>query len=180
MVVELDFNKKHTSPERCALQQEFLTENDRFVHEIPKVELHVHIEGTLTADLRWKIAQRNGTEVRLGEHTEVLHSLDELKKSYTTIASRNGVREPGAPENPVMFFQAYYEGFKNLITKEDFYDLAMDYFTTVAKMNVRYCEPFFDPQGHTSRGVNWETFMGGFREAQLKAEKELGVSVLFS
>ncbi|KAI5300938.1 hypothetical protein KEM56_002083 [Ascosphaera pollenicola] len=175
MVVELDFDKKHTSPERYALKQKLLDENDRFVIEVPKVELHVHIEGTLTADVRWKIAQRNGTEVRLGEHTPALHSLEELKKAYTTIASRNGVREPGAPEKPVLFFQAYYEGFKNLVTKEDFYDLAMDYFTTVAKMNVRYCEPFFDPQGHTSRGVKWETFMTGFREAQIRAENELGL-----
>ena len=43
-------------------------------------------------------------------------------------------------------------------------------------MNVRYCEIFFDPQGHTRTGVTWETMMCGFRAAQEDAEKRLGVS----
>jgi adenosine deaminase len=44
-------------------------------------------------------------------------------------------------------------------------------------MNVRYCEIFFDPQGHTRTGVTWETMMGGFREASEEAERNLDVSL---
>ncbi|KAI5308799.1 hypothetical protein KEM55_004841, partial [Ascosphaera atra] len=172
-----DIDIKLTTPERLLLKQHLLDTPDPFVHALPKVELHVHIEGTLTPETRWALSQRNGTPVRLGPESPVLRSLGEVQQAYRTIAARPGVREPGAPENPVQFFQAYYEGFTNLVTKEDYYDLAMAYFRTVAGMHVRYCEPFFDPQGHTSRGVAWETFMSGFREAQETAERELGVSV---
>lgn len=42
-------------------------------------------------------------------------------------------------------------------------------------MNVRYCEVFLDPQRHTSRGISWDVMMGGFKEAQIKAENKLNV-----
>lgn len=170
-----DFNKKLNNPERRKLRDELVGANDKFVQEIPKIELHAHIEGTMTADLRWKIAQRNGTVVKLASFTPPINSLEELRDAYNTIQARPGEKEDGGKDKPVLFFQAYYEGFTNLVKKEDYFDLAMGYFETVAKMNVRYCEPFFDPQGHTSRGVSWEDMMGGLREAQLKAEKELNV-----
>ena len=62
-----------------------------------------------------------------------------------------------------------------LWTEEDFYELAMDYFVKAAAMNVRYCEPFFDPQAHTRRGVELETFMRGFQRAQVEADTKLNV-----
>jgi adenosine deaminase len=78
------------------------------------------------------------------------------------------------------FFDAYYGGMEALRTQEDFYELAMDYFEKAAKMNVRYCEPFFDPQAHTRRGIEFETFMKGFKRAQIDAERDLNVSHLRS
>ena len=79
-------------------------------------------------------------------------------------------------EETLSFFEAYYGGFEVLKTKQDYYDLAMHYFERAAAMNVRYCEVFFDPQGHTRTGITWETMMNGFREAQKKAEEDLNVS----
>jgi adenosine deaminase len=35
---------------------------------------------------------------------------------------------------------------------------------------------FFDPQAHTSRGVPFDTVITGYRQAIVKAERELGVS----
>lgn len=73
------------------------------------------------------------------------------------------------------FFDAYYGGMEVLKTEEDFYELAMDYFTKAANMNVRYCEPFFDPQAHTRRGIEFKTFMKGFKRAYVDAEQYLNV-----
>jgi len=73
------------------------------------------------------------------------------------------------------FFDAYYGGMEVLRTEEDFYELAMGYFRKAGEMNVRYCEPFFDPQAHTRRGVGFEVFMKGFERAQIEAERDINV-----
>ena len=45
-----------------------------FIQDLPKVELHVHIEGTLTPSLRWKLAHRNGVELPYKTYEELLDS----------------------------------------------------------------------------------------------------------
>lgn len=164
-----------TLQERLALRQELLDANYKFVFDLPKVELHVHIEGTLTPELRWNLAKRNNQTLKLERTGTVYHSLEQLKESYTIIQARPGHRIDNTEES-FTFFEAYYGGFEVLVTEQDFYDLAMNYFERAASMNVRYCEPFFDPQGHTRRGVSFETMMEGFRKAQEEAEKRLNVS----
>ena len=158
---------------RQKLREDLIATNDKFVFEIPKVELHVHIEGTLTLDLRWKLTQRNGTPLRLVPNGPVLKSLEELHAALESIMPEASRMNDG--EERDIFFESYFEGFQALKVKEDYYDLAMNYFEQAASMNVRYCEPFFDPQGHTSRGVSWNEMMDGFREAQLEAERRLNV-----
>jgi adenosine deaminase len=158
---------------RKKLRKDLLAADDKFVHEIPKVELHVHIEGTLTLDLRWKLTQRNGTTLRLVPNGPEIKSLEDLHAAMDAIMPEAS-RMNNAEERDV-FFESYYEGFQALQTKEDFFDLAMNYFEHAASMNVRYCEPFFDPQGHTSRGVLWSDMMDGFRDAQKEAERRLNV-----
>ena len=147
--------------ERKRIREQLLAGDDYpFLAAIPKVDLHLHIEGTSTPELRWKIAQRSDLELKNPRTGETYTSLEQVKST----------------EEGLDFFEVYYSGFEVLRTQEDYFDLAMNYFEHAAAMNVRYCEPFFDPQGHTRRGVAWQTFMGGFKEAQVKAEKELNVS----
>jgi adenosine deaminase len=160
---------------RNELRQKLLNDFDPFISAIPKVELHVHIEGTLTPELRWKLAQRNGMTLKLERTGAIYTSCEQLKASYQLIQARPGHSFDDAEER-FTFFEAYYGGFEVLRTEQDFYDLAMNYFEHAAAMNVRYCEPFFDPQGHTRRGVSWEIMMGGFKKAQIDAEKIHSVS----
>ncbi|CAG9945187.1 unnamed protein product [Clonostachys rosea f. rosea IK726] len=145
--------------------------DDPFITGIPKVELHVHIEGTLTPELRFKLGQQNNVPLHSKRLNKTFTTLDELKGMYNLLQPRSikGANQVSA------FFDAYYGGMEVLRTQEDFYELAMDYFQKAAKMNVRYCEPFFDPQAHTRRGVEFKTFMEGFKRAQIDAERELNV-----
>jgi len=162
--------------QRKQVRKDLLAQNDAFLAALPKVELHVHIEGTLTPELRWALAQRNNMTLKLERTGTIYTSLEQLKSSYEIVETRSD----GAIDNEeekFTFFEAYYGGFEVLKTERDFYDLAMGYFERVIEMGVRYCEPFFDPQGHTRRGVKWETMMGGFRRAKEVAERDLGVSV---
>lgn len=158
---------------RTKLRQDLLAANDQFILKIPKVELHVHIEGTLSLDLRWKLTQRNGTTLRLFPNGPEIKSLEALHAAMEAIMPEAS-RMNDAEERDI-FFESYFEGFQALLTKEDFYDLAMNYFEHVAGMNVRYCEIFWDPQGHTSRGVSWGVMMEGFRDAQRDARERFNV-----
>lgn len=163
--------------ERRKLRSSIADPQDAFVQALPKVELHVHIEGTLTPEIKWKISQRNGMTLTHPRTGAVFSSLEELQDSHDTMKPPDQGRMDNAEET-LSFFEAYYGGFEVLKTKQDYFDLAMHYFERAASMNVRYCELFFDPQGHTRTGVSWETMMSGFREAQERAESDLDVSTM--
>ena len=127
-----------------------------FVLGLPKVELHVHIEGTFEPELKFELAQRNGIKLPFDtpEQVRASYKFDDLTS----------------------FLDAYYDGMSVLQTAEDFYALAMAYFRKVAPQNLRYAEIFFDPQAHTSRGVPFNTVITGLRRAQIEAEQQLGIT----
>ena len=162
--------------ERGTLRHLLASTNDTYIEAIPKVELHVHIEGIISADLKWKFSQRNGQVIINPRTNHPFSTLEELRDSHDTLKPAVGNRM-GNSEETLSFFEAYYGGFEVLRTKQDYFDLAMDYYEHAAKMNVRYAEIFFDPQGHTRVGTTWEMMMEGFREAQIEAEKDLNVSL---
>jgi adenosine deaminase len=63
-----------------------------------------------------------------------------------------------------------------LRTADDFYDLMSAYLDRAAADGVRHAEIFFDPQSHTGRGVGFEVFMRGFRDAISDGRRRLGLS----
>jgi adenosine deaminase len=132
-----------------------VTNGAAFVDELPKAELHIHIEGSLEPELMLALAQRNG--VRLAHD-----SVDALRRAYDFARLQD-------------FLDLYYQGMSVLLTEQDFYDLAWAYLTRVHKQNVRYVEMFFDPQGHTARGVAFSVVIDGLSRALADAGRTLGV-----
>jgi len=126
-----------------------------FIRGMPKAELHVHIEGTLEPELKFTLAQRNGISL--------------------PAASAADLRAAQVYDDLTSFLAAYYEGMDVLRTAADFYDLAWAYLQRAHDEGVRYAEIFFDPQAHTSRGVAFDTVIGGLRRGVLAARRELGV-----
>src|SRR5215472_12032327 len=88
-----------------------------------------------------------------------------------TLARRNGIRLPYASVDAVR--QAYR--FRNLQDFLDFYYLAFAYLARAHADNVRHVEMFFDPQGHTGRGIAFATVVEGLTRAIADARRELGV-----
>lgn len=129
---------------------------DKFIEGLPKVELHMHIEGSLEPELMFKLAQRNGVKIPF-------KSVEEVRKAYNF-------------SNLQDFLDIYYQGMNVLQKEQDYYDLTMAYLEKVAKQNVVHTEIFFDPQGHTSRGVKFETVLNGITRALADGEKKLGIS----
>jgi adenosine deaminase len=128
---------------------------ERFIHGLPKCELHVHIEGTLEPALKFKLADRNRIELPF-------ENAAALRASYVF-------------HDLPSFLSLYYSGMSVLLTETDFYDLALAYLAKAHSQNVLYAEIFFDPQAHTARGVRLETVIRGLRRAQLDGSREYGI-----
>jgi len=126
------------------------------LRQMPKAELHIHIEGSLEPELIFALAQRNGLQLPYA-------SVEELRSAY-------------AFTNLQSFLDIYYAGASVLITEQDFYDMARAYLLKAAQDNVIHAELFFDPQTHTARGVHMETVINGLHRACVDAQAELGVS----
>ena len=126
------------------------------IKKLPKAELHLHIEGTLEPELMFKLAKRNKIAIPF-------KSIDEVKFAYNF-------------NNLQSFLDIYYNGTNVLINKQDFFDLTWSYMVRCKENNIVHTEIFFDPQTHTSRGIEFDLIVSGINEALLKGKKELGIS----
>jgi len=127
-----------------------------FIENLPKAELHLHIEGTFEPELLFKIAQRNKIAIPF-------KSVEDLRKAYQFDCLQD-------------FLDIYYQGANALQTEEDFYDLTYAYFEKCAVQNVKHTEIMFDPQTHTERGVKFETVINGISRACEAAKDDFGIS----
>src|ERR1700742_1140908 len=133
-----------------------MTDVDPLISSLPKCELHVHIEGTLEPELMFALAARNNIALPFP-------SVEAVRRAYQFTQLQD-------------FLDIYYQGMSVLITEQDFFDLAWAYLLRARADHVHHVEMFFDPQGHTSRGVAFETVVGGLDRACRKASAELGIS----
>jgi adenosine deaminase len=127
-----------------------------FIHDLPKAELHLHIEGTLEPELLFAFAERNRVELPYA-------SVEEVRSAYQF-------------KDLQSFLDLYYQGTAVLVHEQDFYELALAYLRTAASQNVRHAEIFFDPQAHTDRGVAFETVIEGLLRALDEAARQWGLT----
>ncbi len=127
-----------------------------FIEGLPKAELHLHIEGTFEPELMFEIAARNGITLPYA-------SIDALHEAYDFSELQD-------------FLDIYYQGMNVLLTEQDYFDLTWAYIEKVQTDNVRHVEIFFDPQGHTARGVEFATVINGIHRALTQAETEFDIS----
>ncbi len=133
-----------------------MTDIARFIQGLPKAELHLHIEGTLEPELMFALAERNGVAL-----------------PYASVEALRAAYDFGSLQD---FLDLYYQGMAVLLQEQDFYDLTWAYLERARAQNVRHAEIFFDPQGHTERGVAFATAFEGIDRALRDAEAKLGLS----
>ncbi len=127
-----------------------------FIQGLPKVELHLHIEGSLEPELAFELAKRNNIDIPY-------ESPEALKRAYEF-------------EDLQSFLDIYYQGANVLQTEQDFYGLTMAYLERCKQDNVIHTEIFFDPQTHTDRGIAFETVFNGIHRALDVGEKKMGIT----
>ena len=133
-----------------------MSNEKQLVRALPKAELHMHIEGSLEPEMMFDLAQRNNVEL-----------------PYPDVAAIRAAYEFDCLQD---FLDLYYQGMSVLITAQDFHDLTWAYLQRCRDDNVVHTEIFFDPQGHTDRGVAFDTVFEGIWSALRRGEQELGIS----
>jgi adenosine deaminase len=128
----------------------------RLISRLPKVELHVHLEGTLEPELAFRLAVRNG-----------------LPLPYRTVAEMRAAYEFGDLQS---FLDVYYAACSVLVTRQDFRDLTLAYLAQANADGVRHVEPFFDPQTHTERGIPMADVIGGILDGLDEGGAEYGIT----
>ncbi|MCF7902990.1 MAG: adenosine deaminase [Candidatus Marinimicrobia bacterium] len=128
----------------------------KIIREMPKVELHLHIEGTLEPEMMFSLAERNGIKLPF-------NSVEDVRAAYEF-------------QDLQSFLDIYYAGAQVLQQEQDFYDLTMAYLERVHGENVRHVEIFFDPQTHTERGIPFERVITGIHRALVDTESQWGLS----
>jgi adenine deaminase len=123
---------------------------------LPKAELHLHIEGTLEPELMFELARRNGIRLPYAD-------VEEVRRAYVFSDLQS-------------FLDIYYAGCQLLRTEQDFYDLTWAYLRRAASQEVRHAEIFFDPQTHTDRGLAFEAVINGIHRALDDGRQRLGIS----
>lgn len=127
-----------------------------FIEALPKAELHLHIEGSLEPEMMFALARRNGVSLPYA-------SVEEVCAAYNF-------------SNLQEFLDLYYLGMGALVEEQDFYDLTIAYLERVHADNVRHVEIFFDPQGHTQRGIPFDRVIGGILRALDEGQARLGIT----
>ena len=132
------------------------TDSLSWLAQLPKVELHLHLEGSLEPQMLFDLAIRNKVKLPY-------ESVHQVKEAFQFTQLQD-------------FLDIYYQAAQVLVTEQDFYDLTWAYLVKCKEQNVLHVEPFFDPQTHTDRGIHFDTVIKGIHRALKEGQEKLGIS----
>lgn len=123
----------------------------------PKIELHVHLEGTVRAGTLLQVARRNGVPLPAG--------------SVAGLAALYEFRD--FPH----FLEVWLLTTGALRTGRDFRQVVVDYAAEAAGHGAVYLEGIFSPAEPVSRGTSWDEVFTGYCDGAQQAAEEHGVQV---
>jgi aminodeoxyfutalosine deaminase len=121
--------------------------------DYPKIELHVHLEGTVRAPTLREIAKRNDYALP-----------DDLESLYRYRDFRH-------------FIEVWILTTNALRTAEDFRQMVTDYAVEAAAHGAVYLEGIFSPAERVRRGCSWEEIFEGVCAGAQEARESTGVEV---
>lgn len=127
---------------------------DLFLRRMPKVELHVHLEGSMRPRVLLELARRNGVDLpALPANTE-----DGLRKWFRFRDFEH-------------FVDVYLTCSRVLRKPEDFQRLARDFLAVQAEQNVAYSEAHFTISTHLANGANGGEVLSALEEVISEGER---------
>jgi aminodeoxyfutalosine deaminase len=123
----------------------------------PKIELHVHLEGTVRPETLLEIARRNDYALP----ADTVEGLAPLY-DYRDFAH---------------FIEVWILTTNALRTRDDFRRVVVDYAEEAAGFGAVYLEAIFSPAERISRGVSWDEIFGGYCDGAEEARERHGVEI---
>ena len=123
----------------------------------PKIELHVHLEGTVRAGTLLQIARRNGVCLP-ADSVEGLAGLYEFRDSSH-------------------FLEVWLLTTGALRTERDFRQVVVDYAAEAAGHGAVYLEGIFTPLEAVRNGASWDEALTGYCDGAQEARETHGVEV---
>lgn len=127
------------------------------VDDLPKVELHVHLEGSMPAETLFELAKRHRVD-------GVPDTLEELRSWYAFTDFPH-------------FIEVYLASVRTLREEADFALLTSVVAEELAAQNVRYAEVHVSLYTHLMRGVPAKVVFDGIEQARIEAERDHGVQL---
>ena len=127
-----------------------------FAQRMPKVELHVHLEGSILPGTLLLLAQRNG--IKLPYKT-----IEELQEFYRFRDFDH-------------FVKNYWIITGCLCTPEDYKLISYEFGRECARQNIRYAEVTFSISTNMNKtGLPWQTILQALNEGRTQAKAKFGV-----
>lgn len=132
------------------------TASPEHIRSIPKVELHVHVEGAATPSTLASLAKKNDVHLPVQDPADlyVYEGLEDFISVYDIIC-------------------------RCLVAAEDFERVAYESLELAHKAGVRYREMFFSPTFALRRGVSFATLWSGLLAGLDAAQKDFGIQCRF-
>jgi len=136
------------------------------ISKLPKVDLHVHLEGTITPAMVRKLAAKNGLEIPEGlfdASGENFHWPDD-----------------GTPAGALIgFVEAYDKATSVMRGAEDFEAVTYDYLTRSAAEGCIYAEPIISAEHGAMAGLSYPEMMAAITAGYERAKRETGIEARF-
>jgi adenosine deaminase len=133
---------------------------DSFIAQMPKVELHLHLEGSITPATLLRIAERNNVDLPARDQA--------------------GVAQLFQYKNFQEFLTVFMVLARSLKRGEDFELLAYELGHHLADQNVRYAEVMISAFQYYSRGVDLDEVVQGTAAGFTRAQRERGTRVMIA
>ncbi len=131
---------------------------ESFIRAMPKVELHVHLEGAIRPETLLRLARRNNVELPY-------HTVEELRQWY---------KFRDFPH----FVEIYVKISSCLKTADDIELIAREFLAGQAEQNIQYSEPTYTAYTiFQYNGISFDDQFAALKRARMWAERELGVTM---
>jgi adenosine deaminase len=126
---------------------------ESFIRRVPKAELHLHLEGAVSAATFAELAAKNGVALPDGKPTAELYSYGNLQD----------------------FLKVYDLVCASVRSTADFSRVTFETLERSALAGARYVELFFSPHAHLAHGVSYATMLEGILDGFRRARERYGV-----